>query len=206
MKLSLNLGCTLKVENCRLAVEHAGQLGTFNLQLSTGSRPVSRSEKNTGLPMKITSRMTSLTARVVALGLFALTSGALGGTTSLPPVPSLPDAGLSVLRVFGALALVLALFFGGVWLFRNWQRLMLQRGRAPRLNIVETRPLGNRQALYVIAYDEQRMLVSSSPAGVTLLSHLPPADKTEAEAQTTAAPALSPISFAQTLQQLLARR
>ena len=32
-------------------------------------------------------------------------------------VPNLPDAGLSLLRVFGALALVIGVFLGGAWLF-----------------------------------------------------------------------------------------
>ena len=52
----------------------------------------------------------------------------------------------------GALALVW-LFLGGVWLFRNWQRLVIQRGRAPKLNVLEIRSLGGRQALYVVGYE-----------------------------------------------------
>src|ERR1022692_3719229 len=59
-------------------------------------------------------------------------------------VPSLPDATFSMFRIFGALALVIGLFLGGVWLFRNWQRLAVQRGRGPRLNVLETRSLGGR--------------------------------------------------------------
>src|SRR6478735_6702127 len=44
-------------------------------------------------------------------------------STNLPPVsPALPEASFSVIRVFGALMLVLGLFLGGVWLFKNWQR------------------------------------------------------------------------------------
>ena len=96
--------------------------------------------------------------------------------------PSLPDVGPSVLRVLGALALVIGIFLGGVWLFRNWQRLALQRGHAPKLNIIETRPLGGRQALYVVGYEQGRFLVASSPSGVSLLSHLPDAAADEAPA------------------------
>lgn len=95
------------------------------------------------------------------------------------PAP-LPDTGASVLRVIGAMLLVMAIFFGGVWLFKNWQRLMAkQLGRSQRLNVLEARPLGNRQALYVIGYDRQRMLVASSPAGMTLLTTLPDAPEDE---------------------------
>ncbi len=111
-------------------------------------------------------------------------------------------------RVVGALALVIAIFLGGVWLFRNWQRLVVQRGRAPKLNVLETRSLGGRQAIYVVAYDQERFLLSSSPNGVNLLSHLPAVD---AELPNTVNAVLRggtvdagpKISFAQTLMQML---
>ena len=118
-------------------------------------------------------------------------------STNLPPVsPSLPDASFSVIRVFGALVLVLGLFLAGVWLFRNWQRLTLQRGRPSQLQILEMKSLGGKHALYVVGYQQQRLLLASSPAGVALVSHLPPADATEVE------PAkLSSENFVQVLQQ-----
>jgi len=139
-----------------------------------------------------------------ALGLLLATplAGWADGTNAVPATAALPDAGLSVLRVFGALALVLGLFLGGAWLFRNWQRLVLQRGRAPKLSLLEVRPLGQRHALYVVSYEDQRFLLSSSPGGVNLLSHLPPAGPaTEA----TLPPALAPVSFGRVLQQVLSR-
>jgi len=102
-----------------------------------------------------------------------------------------------VLRVLGALALVIGLFLGGVWLYRNWQRLPSQHGRAPRLNVLETRSLGGRQALYVVGYEQERFLIASSPAGVNLLSHLPGAEN-EPPVTATLAP-----SFAAALAHLL---
>jgi flagellar biogenesis protein FliO len=92
--------------------------------------------------------------------------------------PTLPNGGASVLRVMGALALVIGIFLGGVWLFRNWQRLVRQHGQPPKLNIIEIRPLGGRQALYVVGYEEARFLLASSPSGVSLLTHLPDAVET----------------------------
>src|SRR5687767_1199571 len=101
-------------------------------------------------------------------------------STNLPAVsPALPEASFSVIRVFGALVLVLALFLGGVWLFKNWQRLTLQRGRPSQLHILETRALGGKHALYVVGYQQQRLLIASSPGGVALVSHLPAADPVE---------------------------
>jgi flagellar biogenesis protein FliO len=126
-------------------------------------------------------------------------------TNSFAPLmtASSPDAGLSFIRVLGALALVIGLFLGGVWLFKNWQRLAVQRGRAPKLNIFETRSLGNRHAVFVVGYESERFLIASSPTGVNLLSHLPVAVETETAATETNSPA---PSFAQALAQVLKRK
>lgn len=122
--------------------------------------------------------------------------------TNISALPgALPDAGASVVRVFGALALVVGIFLGGVWLFRNWQRFTVQKGGGPKLNVLEVKSLGQRQALYIVGYQQQRMLLASSPAGVTLLSHLPAAE----EVETTAVPATK-MSFAEAFQQVLTRK
>jgi flagellar biogenesis protein FliO len=112
---------------------------------------------------------------------------------------ALPDTGLSLIRVLGALALVIGLFLGGAWMVRNWQRVGGQRGRGPKLNVLETRSLGGRQAIYVVGYERERFLIASSPAGVNLLSHLPTAAE-GLETETKDAPA---PSFAQALSQVL---
>jgi flagellar biosynthetic protein FliO len=120
--------------------------------------------------------------------------------TNLPAISSaLPDMGTSLLRVMGALVLVIAIFLGVVWLFKNWKRLTLRNGATPKLTVLEVRSLGQRQAIYVVAYEQQRLLLASSSAGVTMLSHLPSSD---------AAPAvdLPKMSFAEAFQQVLARK
>ena len=119
---------------------------------------------------------------------------------SLPVAPAdLPNPTVSLLRVLGALILVIAVFLGFVWLLRNWQRLMVRQGRAPKLNVLETRSLGGRSSIYVVGYEQDRFLVAASPAGVSLLSHLPQSPeeigKTETEARG--------IPFAQALTQVL---
>jgi flagellar biogenesis protein FliO len=105
------------------------------------------------------------------------------------------------LRVVGAMVVVIAIFLAGVWLFKNWQRLALRRGAAPKLNVLEVRSLGQRQALYVVGYEQQRLLIASSSAGITLLSHLPAGDVTPA-----AEAAAPKFTFAQAFQQVLARK
>jgi len=116
-----------------------------------------------------------------------------------PSIAPLPDLGVSALRVFGALLLVLALFLGGAWLFKNSQRALGRSNGANKLHVVEVKSLGNRQSLCVIGYGRQRMLVGSSPAGVSLVSQLPEALPEEE----TAAP--SP-GFADVLQRIAGRR
>jgi flagellar biogenesis protein FliO len=137
-----------------------------------------------------------------AVSTFAQTNTAAATAAPLT-APSLPDANLSLLRVAGALFLVIGLFLGGTWLFRNYQRLALQRGRTPKLNVLETRSLGGRHAVFVVGYESERFLVASSPSGVNLLSHLPPADVT---AETPGNPPAAPASFTQALNQVLKGR
>ncbi len=136
-------------------------------------------------------------AGILAAVHFQSASAAPVLSTNLPPISTaLPEVGFSVIRVFGALALVLALFLAGVWVFKNWQRLALQRGRPAQLQVVEMKPLGGKHALYVVAYQQQRLLLASSPNGVSLVSHLPAADPTEVET-----PAITSPNFVQVLQQ-----
>jgi flagellar biogenesis protein FliO len=142
-------------------------------------------------------------ALAFAASLFMASSGLAQTTNSatapLPLLPpTVPDVGPSVLRVFGALALVIGIFLAGVWFYRNWQRLTIQRGRKPKLNVVETRSLGGRQALYVVGYEQGRYLIASTPAGISLLSHLP-----DAPADETSAAEKNPPAFAQALAKVL---
>ena len=118
---------------------------------------------------------------------------------NLPAVPNaLPDLGASLLRVCGALALVVGIFLAGAWLFKNWQRWGRSPCSAARLNVLEVKSLGHRQNIYVVGYQQQRLLLASSPAGISLVSHLPAADE-----EKTAAPVK--MSFADAFQQVLTR-
>ena len=120
-----------------------------------------------------------------------------------------PSLAVSFLRLLGALAFVLACFFVGVWLFRNGQRMARNSGRGPRLNVLEVKSLGHRQSLYVVGYEQQRFLISSTPGGVALVTHLPAAES-ESPAVIPAVPAvpslpLSRFTFVDALQSVLTR-
>jgi flagellar biogenesis protein FliO len=147
----------------------------------------------------------------VLLGVFVLTVLAVATVSAQsvlpakePVAPELPGSAavaFSLFRVLGALAIVLAVFFGGLWLFRNWQRVLVRNGRPPRLNILELKSLGQRQALYVVGYERQRMLIASSPAGITMLTNLSASDVNTAEEESTLKP-----SFTDALRQAIQRK
>lgn len=119
---------------------------------------------------------------------------------TLSPAP-IPSATGSVIRMLASLAFVLALFFGGVWLFKNWQRVARVKNKS-KLRIVEVQTLGPRQAIYVIGYQQQRFLIGATQAGVSLISALPEGESVEEKAPETNGVG----NFAALLQQALGRK
>lgn len=116
----------------------------------------------------------------ITIGFLALASTSFGADAAAP-ISAPPSIGFSVLRMIGALCLVFSLLFGGVWFYRNSSRFTGARGRRQKLNILESRSLGHRHSIFVVAYENQRLLLSTSPTGVTMLSHLPEATSSEME-------------------------
>ncbi|MCI0535284.1 MAG: flagellar biosynthetic protein FliO [Verrucomicrobiales bacterium] len=119
---------------------------------------------------------------IPATVLLASAASVLGETPLAQPGPV--TAGsiiLSSVRMIGALALVFALFAGALWLFKNWQRFAGRTGPTAKLNVLEVKSLGHRQAIYVVGYEQQRLLLAASPTGITMLTSLPSADHEAAE-------------------------
>ena len=123
----------------------------------------------------------------IAIGLLAIASTSFGAE-AVAPITAPPSIGFSVLRMIGALCLVFALLFGGVWAFKNSSRFAAARGSAAKLKILESRSLGHRHSIFVVGYDNQRLLLSTSPTGVTMLTHLPEPTAEEIEAAANAEP------------------
>jgi flagellar biogenesis protein FliO len=122
----------------------------------------------------------------ILIGMLALASTSFGADAVMAPPP--PSIGFSVLRMIGGLCLVFSLLFAGVWIYRNSSRFAPGRGRNSKLRVLESRALGHRHSIFVVGYDSQRILLSTSPTGVTMLSHLPEATTAEVEAEATAEP------------------
>ena len=77
-----------------------------------------------------------------------------------------------VLRIFGALLVVLAILLGGAWWFRKSRLFGLVPASQSNLKIVETKALASRHALHVVEYGEKRFLIADSPAGTSFLTDL----------------------------------
>jgi flagellar protein FliO/FliZ len=122
----------------------------------------------------------------------------------LQPLPS-SSFGAALIRMLGSLAIVVAIFFAGAWLFRNLHRFRAQNAPQRRLQVFEARSLGARQTLYVVGFDQQRMLIGSSPQGLTLIAHLP-GGAPEPAAERTAAERIVPVPFGEALMQALGRK
>jgi flagellar biogenesis protein FliO len=141
----------------------------------------------------------ALDTRLRAASVPAVTTNLAGLANLAGPESPIAGAGSSVLRVLGALILVLALFGLAVWCVRHSQRLGLGMRPHARLRVLESRSLSYRHSLYVVAYDQQRFLVGTSPGDITMLGQLPPANPAAADTS-------PPASFSSVLRQILNRK
>ncbi|MDX1952357.1 MAG: flagellar biosynthetic protein FliO [Verrucomicrobiota bacterium] len=147
----------------------------------------------------ITSRATLAIVLLTVANTFAET------VVQAPALTAPPSIGYSLIRMIGALCLVFALLFGALYLFKNWQRLNPGRRNQQKLQVLEVKSLGQRHAIYVVAYENQRLLLSSSPTGVTMLTQLPEAVPAIEPAEVALENPSLP-SFAETFLQVLAKK
>jgi flagellar protein FliO/FliZ len=89
------------------------------------------------------------------------------------------DAAL-LLRSAGALATVLGLLVGGLWLYRrygNLSGLLQPANRAPaRLAVVERLSLDPRRALVLVRRDSREILLLLGPDGATVVDGAAPVE------------------------------
>jgi flagellar biogenesis protein FliO len=108
-----------------------------------------------------------------------------------------------VFRIFGALLVVLALLLGGAWWFRKSRLFGLVPASQSNLKIIETKSLGSRHAMHVVAYGEQRFLISDSPVGTSFLTQLEDPGEEPVEEEPAEEPELG--TFAHKLKTLISR-
>lgn len=129
----------------------------------------------------------------------------VGAEQTASPVGNsgMPSMGVAVFRMVGSLALVIALFFACAWIFRNMHRFKAAGSHQRKLQVLEGKSIGPRQALYVVAYEQQRLLIGSTAQGLTLLTHLP---EGETQPISTSPERIVPVSFGEALMQALGRK
>lgn len=93
---------------------------------------------------------------------------------SAVPLGQSPMADL--FRVLGTVCLLLGVAWIALYWLRDrpWMKGALHRRM--RLRVEETRPIGNRALLHLVACGDQQFLVASSPSGVTLIADVVPGD------------------------------
>ena len=111
-----------------------------------------------------------------------------------------------MIRIVGALMIVMAILLGGAWWFRKSRLFGLVPAQSSHLNVIETRSLGSRHALHVVEYGSKRFLIADSPAGTNFLTDLEKLEEEATEELDEAAEKFSPGSFAGKLKTLLERK
>jgi flagellar protein FliO/FliZ len=97
------------------------------------------------------------------------TSPSPSPSPSRPPSPDINALG----RMLGYLTLFAAIAGAAIYFVKFGLPLARKASAAERkLQILETRPLGNRQYLLVVAYDETRMLIGVTPGKIDYLCPL----------------------------------
>lgn len=95
-------------------------------------------------------------------------------------------AGLScggmLVRLCGALALVILLILALAWLARRAGWTSPQAAGAPLLRIRHSQTLGQRERVVILEVQRRWLLLGVTPGGVTLLGELDPADDAAAPA------------------------
>ena len=105
------------------------------------------------------------------LAMAMLSGTALAEDASAPLLVKGADGGTLQLTVY--LLLLLALFAGGAFLLRNGFTLFQPKMKGERkLEISETRMLGNRQFLVVAAYEDRKILIGVCPGRIDYLCTL----------------------------------
>jgi flagellar biogenesis protein FliO len=123
-----------------------------------------------------------------------------------PAVAEPPSLMASAVRMLGGFCVVLAVILMGTWAFKNKEKFTGRHIRQSKLQVLETKSLGARHSLCVVAYDNQRILISTSPTGVSMLTHLPEATREElhTEVQTPVAVRATTPTFTDAFAQALA--
>jgi flagellar biogenesis protein FliO len=117
---------------------------------------------------------TSALLAAVAFGLLVAPAFAQEASPSPTPPPALKAPGADEFgRLLGYITLLAAVAGAAIYLVKFGIPLHRARSKEDRkLNVLEMRPLGNRQFLIVVGYEDNRMLLGVTPGRIDYLCSL----------------------------------
>ncbi len=139
-------------------------------------------------------------ALLMAGDALAATNVVIYGATNAPAASAAPAQSLGevFIRTMGAFLIVIALVLAVAWGFRRSKLFGLVHAGSSHLRILESKSIGARHTLHVVAYGEQRFLIADTPTGTNLIA---PVEAPAASPVTEPVPA--PGTFAEKLRALL---
>jgi len=119
---------------------------------------------------------------------------------------ALPDplAWTELLRVFGGLVAVIAVFVAALWLLKRLQPAM--RAAGGPIRVLATLHLAPREKLLLVQVGEQQLLLGSSAQGLTCLHVLREPVEPHPSAESLGGAAALPASFPDWLRRVLEQR
>lgn len=111
----------------------------------------------------------------------------------------------SIVKVFGALAVVIACIYGGVYLFkRSLGRKFSGNSRSSALEVLETTHIGPKRVITLLRVNDRAVLIGSTESQVALLTELSSEETAELLAQSKQEPAQADFAkmFGSTLAKL----
>jgi len=85
----------------------------------------------------------------------------------------------SLLKLVGAMVVIMALIYGSVWLMKRFSHGKLRNG-GNLISIVERRHLSPKQAVYLLRVGDQHILVGASDSGINKISEVVLSEEPEA--------------------------
>jgi flagellar biosynthetic protein FliO len=92
-----------------------------------------------------------------------------------------------LLKLIGAMALILIVIYGSVWLMKKYSFGKMERG-GNLISIVERRHLTPKQVIYLVKVGEKHLLVGSSESGLTKISDVEALALRPPQSQTATSP------------------
>lgn len=91
------------------------------------------------------------------------------------------DLGPALLKLLGALVLIVVVIYGSVWIMKRFSGARSATGGGKAITVLERHFLAPKQALYLIRVGKQHMLVGGAESGLRHIADIPAEDFAQPE-------------------------